>query len=93
LTRISHAFDAQFDLKEKKKMYACGTVRKDRKGLPDNFKSDKRMMRGDSDWWMPEKGVVSMSKWMDKKWESIFYLTSMTPNKQLLFKVKAIKIL
>jgi hypothetical protein len=82
LTRISHAFDAQFDLKEKKKMYACGTVRKDRKGLPDNFKSDKRMMRGDSDWWMPEKGVVSM-KWMDKK--GIHFLSNFhDPEQQLL---------
>jgi hypothetical protein len=68
LTRISHAFDAQFDLKEKKKMYACGTVRKDRKGLPDNFKSDKRMMRGDSDWilkWMDKKGIHFLSNFHD----------------------------
>lgn len=60
------------DLK-KSKIYACGTVRKDRKGLPIDFKNDKSMKRGDTDWRMTNKGIVSM-KWMDKK--PIYFLSN-----------------
>lgn len=60
------------DLKQSK-IYACGTVRKDRKGLPSNFKSDKVMERGDADWRMIDEGIVSM-KWMDKK--GIYFLSN-----------------
>jgi hypothetical protein len=69
------------DLKERK-LYACGTVRKDRKGLPNDFKTDKMMKRGDSDWRMTEKGVVSV-KWMDKK--GIHFLSNFHDPEQTTF--------
>lgn len=48
------------------KILACGTVRKDRKGLPKQQKKDKDLSHGDSEYRTSSTGV-SWVKWMDKK--------------------------
>lgn len=53
------------DLK-KAKIYACGTVRKDRKGLPSDFRPDKDMSRGEFDWRTNRENITAL-KWKDKK--------------------------
>lgn len=50
----------------KEKIYACGTARKDRLGIPDDFKTNKKMKRGDSNWRVNEDGILAL-QWMDKK--------------------------
>ncbi|RZB40587.1 DDE Tnp 1 7 domain containing protein, partial [Asbolus verrucosus] len=55
------------------KTYTCGTVRKDRKGLPDDFNNDKNMSRGDYDWRSTAKSIIAM-KWMAKK--GIYFLSN-----------------
>lgn len=47
-------------------IYACGTVRKTRKHIPKDFKPDKDMSRGDSDWRISTDEMVCV-KWMDNK--------------------------
>ncbi|KAJ8932804.1 hypothetical protein NQ314_014508 [Rhamnusium bicolor] len=54
--------DLQADL-----IYACGTVRTNRKGLPADMKSDKDLtQRGDFDWRVSKDGLVFV-KWKDRK--------------------------
>ena len=54
--------DLQSDL-----IYACGTVRTNRKGLPADMKSDKDLpQRGDLDWRVSKDGLVFL-KWKDRK--------------------------
>lgn len=49
-----------------RKVFACGTVRGNRKGLPSNMKSDKKMKRGEFDSRTTMNGVTFF-KWIDKK--------------------------
>ncbi|KAJ8929756.1 hypothetical protein NQ314_017527 [Rhamnusium bicolor] len=53
------------DLKASR-IYACGTIRSDRKGFPKDFSADKSMQRGDSEWRMNLKGLTAL-KWKDSK--------------------------
>lgn len=48
------------------KIYACGTLRKGRKGIPQDLGNERNMKRGDSDWRVSEEGLFIL-KWMDKK--------------------------
>jgi hypothetical protein len=45
--------------------YACGTVRSDRKYLPEEFKQDKHRDPGDSDYW--QSGNLVATIWQDKR--------------------------
>lgn len=47
-------------------IYACGTVRSNRKGLPDDIKADKELTRGESDWRISKDGLAFI-KWRDRK--------------------------
>lgn len=47
-------------------IHACGTIRKGRKGLPDDMKADKQMKRGEHDWRVTYDGI-SFMKWVDKR--------------------------
>ncbi|XP_047122926.1 piggyBac transposable element-derived protein 4-like [Hydra vulgaris] len=57
-----------------KKIYLCGTVRIDRKYMPNNFKPDKEMKRGDMDA-MTANGITCV-KWMDNR--SVTLLSNFT---------------
>ena len=48
-------------------IYATGTVRQQRKNMPDKLKlkSDKEMIRGDNDW--VASNVIVVVKWMDTR--------------------------
>jgi hypothetical protein len=45
--------------------YACGTVRSDRKYLPEEFKREKKREPGDSDYW--QSGNLVATVWQDKR--------------------------
>lgn len=47
-------------------IYACGTIRKNRKGLPTDLIPDKRLNRGSFDWRVTDDGI-SFLKWIDKR--------------------------
>jgi hypothetical protein len=47
----------------KKGVYACGTVRITRKGLPKMMKEDSKLVRGEFQF--ETKGAISAVKWMD----------------------------
>lgn len=47
-------------------IYACGTVRRTRKDLPDDVKEDKLLKRGESEWRVSKDGIVYL-KWKDRK--------------------------
>lgn len=78
LTRslVGHNHHVYFDnyftslplLRELKKAHvnACGTIRKNRVGAPNDLKTDKNMARGESDWRITEDGICFI-KWMDKR--------------------------
>lgn len=51
---------------KKDKVFACGTVRKNRKGLPKDHKPDRLMKRGDMDYRSSSTGLAWV-KWMDNK--------------------------
>lgn len=51
---------------QENQIYACGTVRANRKNLPTGLKTDKEMDRGDFDWAV-YRGKVSCIKWKDKR--------------------------
>ncbi|XP_018570593.1 piggyBac transposable element-derived protein 3-like [Anoplophora glabripennis] len=51
---------------QKENIHATGTIRKKRKGIPDDFKTDKELKRGDFDWRVTDDGI-SCVKWMDKR--------------------------
>lgn len=48
------------------KIYASGTIRKHRKGMPADFLPDKSLSRGEYDWRNTIDGI-SCVKWMDKR--------------------------
>lgn len=48
------------------KIYACGTIRAKRIGIPEDLKIDKEMKRGEADWRITEDGI-SFVKWKDKR--------------------------
>ena len=50
------------------------------KGIPDNFKNDTAMKRGDADWRMNDNGIVSI-KWMDKK--GIYFLSNFSVQRKM----------
>lgn len=50
----------------KENIYACGTIRKNRKELPTDLKIDKLLKRGESDWRITDDGI-SCLKWIDKR--------------------------
>ncbi|XP_043283530.1 piggyBac transposable element-derived protein 4-like [Venturia canescens] len=58
---------------KQEKIFACGTVRKDRKDLPKNHKPDKDMKRGDCEYKTSPDGLVWL-KWMDKK--AVYFLSN-----------------
>lgn len=47
-------------------IYACGTIRRGRRNLPDDILDDKHMKRGQSDWRISKDGLAYL-KWMDRK--------------------------
>ena len=47
-------------------VFACATIRSNRKYLPNNLKTDKVMNRGDFDYRVSAQEVVFL-KWMDNK--------------------------
>lgn len=55
-------------LRELKKdnILATGTIRNGRRGIPDNFKPDKELKRGNFDYRVTDDGI-SCVKWMDKR--------------------------
>ena len=57
---------------EKKGIMACGTVIKNRKNMPKDFKSDKDMSRGDQD--TKSFGNIRAIKWIDNK--AVYLLTN-----------------
>ena len=54
-------------------VYACGTVRQGRVGMPKDFTSDKSMERGEFQFRCSEEGLVALL-WKDKK--SILFLSN-----------------
>lgn len=48
----------------KEKVYACGTIRKNRKGEPKDLKQN--MVRGETDWRITKDGILYV-KWMDRR--------------------------
>lgn len=46
-------------------IYACGTLRKGRKNIPSDFKEDKSMSRGESQWRFG--GGLTAMKWKDRR--------------------------
>lgn len=54
-------------------VYACGTVRQGRVGMPKDFVSDKKMTRGEFQFRCSEDGIVAL-QWKDKK--SILFLSN-----------------
>lgn len=54
-------------------IYACGTVRKNKKFLPKDLRADKDMSRGNFDWRMTKKGLVCL-KWIDKN--TVYFLSN-----------------
>lgn len=54
-------------------VYACGTVRKHRVGLPSDFENEKTMSRGEFQFRCSEEGLVSMF-WKDRK--GIYFLSN-----------------
>lgn len=53
-------------------MYACGTVRKHRVGLPSDLENEKTMSQWEFQFRCSEEGLVSMF-WMDRK--GIYFLS------------------
>lgn len=51
---------------KKEHVYACGTIRKNRSGLPNDLLADKYMKRGDFDTRTTEDGIAFV-KWMDRR--------------------------
>lgn len=47
-------------------IYACGTVRRARKELPNDLRDDKALSRGEFDWRVSKDGLVYV-KWKDRK--------------------------
>jgi hypothetical protein len=67
----------------KKKIYACGTIRSNRKYLP-NFLPDKNLKRGDFDYYVSNHNIA-VYKWMDNK--PVHMISSLhSPNE--IFQVK-----
>ncbi|XP_050305079.1 piggyBac transposable element-derived protein 4-like [Anthonomus grandis grandis] len=54
-------------------IYACGTVRKDRKNLPTDLLDDKQLTRGEFDWRVSTDGLTFL-KWMDNR--PVHFLTN-----------------
>ena len=54
--------------KLKKGTFSCGTVRRDRLGLPQ-LKADKNMKKGDIDF--SQSGDVSLVKWKDRESKAV----------------------
>ena len=48
------------------KIYACGTIRAKRVGIPSDLKADKELKRGESDWRVTDDGMAFV-KWKDKR--------------------------
>ena len=59
------SYDLVKDLKQQD-LDSCGTVRKNRKKFPSQFKSDQSLKRGEHDWFISEDGIQSL-KWKDKR--------------------------
>ena len=55
------------------KIFACGTVRKDRKDLPSKYKSDKEMKKGDYEYKTSYDGIARV-KWMDNR--AVYFLSN-----------------
>lgn len=51
---------------EKGGIYACGTVRSNRKNLPKNLASEKELQRGEWDW-CSKNNKISCVRWKDKR--------------------------
>lgn len=60
-----NSIDLLKDLKAQK-IYACGTIRKNRKGLPTGLMDDKKMTKGAIDWRLRNDGIAFV-KWKDSK--------------------------
>ncbi|KAJ8946938.1 hypothetical protein NQ314_008737 [Rhamnusium bicolor] len=50
----------------KKEIYCCGTVRSNRKNLPNNLKNDNKLTRGERDWFTRREKLTCV-KWKDKR--------------------------
>lgn len=60
------------DLKQKN-LNACGTLKKGKKFLPNDFIDDKKLHRGECDWRMTDDGLLCL-KWKDKK--PVYFLSN-----------------
>nr|CAH7734315.1 unnamed protein product [Callosobruchus chinensis] len=61
-----------WDLKQDH-IYCCGTLKKGKKYLPNDFIDDKRLTRGQYDWRMTEDMIVCL-KWKNKK--PVYFLSN-----------------
>lgn len=55
-----------FSYLDTQKVFACGTVNLARKNLPKNFVDEKKMKRGECDWFVSNDGFTCL-KWKDKR--------------------------